>query len=83
MIKAIDRDNINLKPVSSRTIRREAGAYLQNHLIFTDLRDAYRKGKITKQQLLTLRGQVKAGNAADAVNGLGKLLCRYERRTEG
>ena len=82
MIRAIDPDKINPQPESSRRIRSEAGGYLKNHIIFTDLRDAYRKGKITKQELLTLRGQVKAGNVAEAMNGLGKLLCRYERRME-
>lgn len=82
MIRAIDPGNISPQPESSRRIRNEAGGYLKNHIIYTDLRDAYRKGKITKQELLTLRGQVKAGNAAGAINGLGKLLCRYERKME-
>ena len=77
MIRAIDRENIHPK-VRPRNIRKEASIYLNNHPIYTDLRDAYRKGKITKQQLLTLRGQVKAGDIAGAMNGLGTLLYRYQ-----
>jgi hypothetical protein len=79
MIRAIDRENIHPK-VRPLHIREEATVYLHNHLIYTDLRNAYRQGKITKQQLLALRGQVKAGDVAGAVNGLGNLLYRYECR---
>ena len=82
MIRAIDRENIHPK-VRPRNIRNEATAYLQNHPIYTDIRDAYRKGKITKQELLTLRGQVKSGDVAGAMNGLGTLLYRYACRMEG
>lgn len=82
MIRAIDRENIHPK-VRPRNIRQEATVYLNNHPIYTDLRDAYRKGKITRQQLLTLRGQVKAGDVAGAMNGLGKLLCRHDYGLEG
>lgn len=83
MIRAIDRENIHPK-VRPLNIRKEASEYLHNHPILTDLRNAYRHGKITKQQLLTLRGQVKAGDVTGAMNGLGKLLYRYEceRRDE-
>lgn len=78
MIRGIDRENIHPK-VRPRNIRKEATVYLKNHPIYTDLRDAYRKGTITKQQLLTLRGQVKAGDVAGAMNGLGAILCRHAR----
>lgn len=82
MIRAIDRDNIHPK-VRPLHIREEAAEYLHNHLIYTDMRNAYRKGQITRQQLLTLRGQVKAGDVAGAMNGLGKLLYRNECKREG
>ncbi len=80
MIRAIDRENIHPK-VRPLHVREEATTYLHNHLIYTDLRNAYRKGQITRQQLLTLRGQVKAGDVAGAMNGLGTLLYRREGRT--
>lgn len=39
---------------------------------------AYRH-KLTAQQYKTLRGQVLAGNPEAAMNGLQKILKRYER----
>lgn len=76
MYGGINRDNIAPARVSSREVRREAGEYLQHRRIYEDLRVAYLRGKITKQQLLTMRGQVKAGDADGAVKGLAKLLWR-------
>ena len=79
MYGRINRDNIQ-PMVNPLELREEASVYLRNHLVYTDMRNAYRQGRITKQQLMTLRGQLKAGDVAGAVNGLGNLLYRYECR---
>jgi len=74
MYRHIDRDKIDPYFPDTQTVRDEAGKYLKNRRIFEELRRAYIKGKIDKQQLLTLRGQVKAGDADGAVKGLARLL---------
>lgn len=76
MYGGINRDNIDPARVTTTDVRREAGAYLKHRRIYEDLRRAYLHNIITKQQLLTLRGQVKAGDADGAVRGLAKLMMR-------
>ena len=74
MYRHIDRDKIDPYFPDTQTVRDEAGKYLKNRRIFEELRRAYIKGMIDKQQLLTLRGQVKAGDVDGAVKGLARLL---------
>ena len=57
-----------------RTVPEDAGRYLRAHGILCELREKYRKRKITAQQYRTIRGQAIAGDVDGAVKGLGKLL---------
>ena len=59
-------------------VPEQARHYLDNRGIYNELRTAYLHGNINKQQLLTLRGQVRAGDADGAYKGLGRILMRGE-----
>jgi hypothetical protein len=59
-------------------VPEQARHYLNNRGIYNELRTAYLYGHINKQQLLTLRGQVRAGDADGAYKGLGRILMRGE-----
>lgn len=59
-------------------VPEQARHYLNNRGIYNELRTAYLHGNINKQQLLTLRGQVRAGDADGAYKGLGRILMRGE-----
>ena len=77
MYRGINRDNI--EPNSRQklmTVPEEAGHYLRNRNVYAKLRKAYLNGRIDRQELLTLRGQVKAGDANGAIKGLMRLLER-------
>ena len=76
MYRRIDRDKLGAKMEDVREVRRDASYYVRNRRVFDDIRMAYMRGDIDKQQLLTLRGQVKAGDADGAVKGLAKLVRR-------
>jgi hypothetical protein len=67
------KDYTDLGPVPE-----QARHYLNNRGIYNELRTAYLHGNINKQQLLTLRGQVRAGDADGAYKGLGRILMRGE-----
>lgn len=75
MYRKINRDNIRPKDYTDLgPVPEQANHYLANRGIYNELRAAYLRGHIDKQQLLTLRGQVRAGNADAAWKGLGRLL---------
>lgn len=75
MYRKINRDNIRPKDYTDLgPVPEQASHYLANRGIYNELRAAYLRGHIDKQQLLTLRGQVRAGNADAAWKGLGRLL---------
>lgn len=79
MYRKINRDNIRPKDYTDLgPVPEQANHYLANRRIYDELRVVYLRGHIDKQQLLTLRGQVRAGNADAAWNGLGRLLMRGE-----
>ena len=79
MYRKINRDNIRPKDYTDLgPAPEQASNYLANRGIYNELRVAYLRGHIDKQQLLTLRGQVRAGNADGAWKGLGRLLMRGE-----
>ena len=48
--------------------------YADNRKILIELRKREHAGEITRQQLLTLRGQVMAGDADGAYKGLARIL---------
>ena len=73
--RKIDRDNIN-PAVNAPKLMEERNLFIKHQKLFSDMRIAYGKGRITRQELLTLRGQIKAGNAAGAQKGLLILLGR-------
>lgn len=75
MYRKIDPNNIRPKNYKDLEPAPElAMHYLANHRIYDEIRSAFRKGYIDKQQLLTLRGQVRSGNDNGAWKGLGRLL---------
>lgn len=75
MYRKINRDNIRPKNYTDLgPVPEQANHYLANRRIYDELRVFYLRGHIDKQQLLTLRGQVRAGNADAAWKGLGRLL---------
>lgn len=73
--RKIDRDNIN-PAVNAPKLMEERNLFIKHQKLFSDMRRAYGKGRITRQELLTLRGQIKAGDAAVAKMGLMRLLER-------
>ena len=74
MYRRIDRAKINPAGVDRQVMGWEAERYMRNRSAFARLRRAYLENRITKQQLLTLRGQVKVGEVAAAMSGLDRLL---------
>lgn len=79
MYRKINRDNIRPKDYTDLgPVPEQANHYLANRRIYDEPRVAYLRGHIDKQQLLTLRGQVRAGNADASWKGLGRLLMRGE-----
>lgn len=75
MYGAINRENIHPR-VNREQLRAEQKFFVKHRKLFEDIRRAYAKGQITRHDLLTLRGQIKAGDAAGAQKGLYKLLER-------
>lgn len=49
-------------------------AYVKNQKLITELRGLYQMGVITKQELLTFRGQALNGDEDGAHKGLAKLV---------
>lgn len=41
------------------------------------------RGKLTRQQIQAMRGQIKSGHADDAMRGLEKLLAKKEGGRDG
>lgn len=79
MYRKINRDKIRPKDYTYLgPVQEQANHYLANRGIYSERRAAYLRGHIDKQQLLTLRGQVRAGNADAAWKGLGRLMMRGE-----
>ena len=79
MYRKINRDNIRPKGYKDLgPTPEQARHYIANRGIYNELRAAYLRGNINKQQLLTLRGQVRAGDAECAYKGLGRILLRGE-----
>ena len=79
MYRKINRDNIKPKDYADLgPVPEQAKHYLANHRIYDELRTAYLRGYIDKQQLLTLRGQVRAGDADGAWKGLARIRLRGE-----
>ena len=72
----IDRQKVALTPIDTNELRQEANVYLKNYKLLNDLRKAYLRGKITADDLITLRKMVKAGDADGAVRTYGKLMMR-------
>ena len=70
---------INPQNISTREnmakLREEREFFIKHQKLFA-VRMAYGRGRITRQELMTLRGQIKAGDAAGAKKGLMRLLER-------
>lgn len=60
--------------MDAKSLKREAMIYSRNKRFFDELKMHERNGDITRQQLLTLRGQALAGNEQEAQKGLGRIL---------
>lgn len=81
MYRKIDRDNIQpggyrYLGLERQKAKQQANHYLANNAIYDTLRKTYLRGEITKQQLLTLRGQVRSGDADGAWKGLERLVMK-------
>jgi hypothetical protein len=75
MYRKINPDSIRPKDYKDLgPVPEQARHYLDNRGIYNELRTAFLHGNINKQQLLTLRGQVRAGDADGAYKGLGRIL---------
>lgn len=72
----INRQRVALTPIDTNTLRQEANMYMKNYKLLNGLRKAYLRGKITADELITLRKMVKDGNADGAVRTWGKLMMR-------
>ena len=66
--------NSAIQDKKKMSAREEAAHYAVNIKVYEEIRYAYRCGYIDRQQMLTLRGQVRAGNSEGAMKGLGTLL---------
>lgn len=58
--------------------KADAGAYSRNLKFFAELRKLYMQGFLTKQEVLTFRGQALSGDTNGAYIGLARLMA--ERR---
>ena len=69
---------INPQRISTREnitkLREERELFIRYQKLFCDMRMAYAHGLIDKQELLTLRGQIKAGDGAGAKAGFHRLM---------
>lgn len=52
----------------------DAGVYTKNHRFLMELRALMRGGYISKQEMLTFRGQALSGDVDGATKGLAKLM---------
>jgi tRNA C32,U32 (ribose-2'-O)-methylase TrmJ len=73
--RRIIREKISTRE-NMEKLREEREFYIRHQKLFAEMRMAYGRGRITRQELLTLRGQIKAGDAAGAKKGLMRLLER-------
>ena len=55
-------------------VRRDADVFIKNRQFLKELRNMELRGRITRQQLLTLRGLALSGDDAGARKGLKKIL---------
>lgn len=79
MYRRINRDSIRPKNYEDLgSVPEQARHYLVNRGIYNELRTSYLNGFINKQQLLTLREQVRNGDADGAYKKLGRILMRGE-----
>lgn len=80
MYGKINRENI--QPNSKETtwaLREEVSHYSKYRREYDELRKAYLQNYITKEELKTLRNQLKSGDAAGAMKGLAVLMGRWTR----
>ena len=54
--------------------KADSGAYSRNMKFLAELRNLYRQGFLTKQEVMTLRGQALSGDANGAHIGLARLM---------
>lgn len=64
------------------TVPEDAGRYLRARNVLEALRERYRKGIITQQEMKTLRGQAINGDIDGAVKGLAKIEARKREEAE-
>lgn len=64
------------------TVPEDAGRYLRARNVLEVLRERYRKGIITQQEMKTLRGQAINGDIDGAVKGLAKIEARKREEAE-
>jgi tRNA C32,U32 (ribose-2'-O)-methylase TrmJ len=73
--RRIIREKISTRE-NMEKLREEREFFIKHQKLFAEMRMAYGRGRITRQELLTLRGQIKAGDAVGAKKGLMRLLER-------
>ena len=61
-------------------IKADAGTYARNHKFLTQLRETMQAGYISRQEMLTLRGQALSGDTDGAQKGLARLMLERRNR---
>lgn len=55
-------------------VKADAGTYARNHKFLMELREQMRNGRISRQEMLTLRGQALSGDEEGAQKGLARIV---------
>lgn len=79
MYGGINRNNLGPRFEDTKSIREQASIFLRNKNLLNEIRKAYLKGYIDRQELLTLRGQTLNGDSDGAEKGLARLTGRIIR----
>ena len=74
--RRIIRENISTREDMEK-LRAEREFFIKHQKLFSEMRSAYAHGRITREELLNLRGQIKAG---DAVGARKRLMLMNDRR---
>lgn len=74
MYRSLDPRKVDPTAENTYTVRQDAQRYLRAHTFLSELKRA--RPYITREQLLTLRGQALNGDVDGAVKGLAKIMGR-------
>jgi hypothetical protein len=69
-------DYNNIVPASKEKLLRDREMFVRNQKLFTDMRRAYGKKQITREELLDLHRRIKAGDEYGAKREFQALIDR-------